>query len=176
VGLVEAAPPRGSFVDPERGILTLRVLGRRRPVRLPAGIKGWVTESMVVGRMVPVAYDEPLLRVSAGASPEPGETTDGRAGSETAGTTEEGLVPVRSPSQGVFYRRPNPESPAYAEEGAEVEEGSVLGLVEVMKVFHRITYGGPGLPARGTVAKILVDDAAEVEFEQTLFLIRPAGD
>ena len=52
--------------------------------------------------------------------------------------------------------------------------GTVLGLVEVMKSFNQIAYGGPGLPERGTVAKVLVQDAAEVTYGQTLFLIRPA--
>ena len=52
--------------------------------------------------------------------------------------------------------------------------GTVLGLVEVMKCFNQITYGGPDLPARGTVAQILAEDAAEVQFGQALFRVKPA--
>ena len=43
-----------------------------------------------------------------------------------------------------------------------------------MKCFNQIAYGGPGLPERGTVAKVLVEDAEEVEHDQVMFLIRPA--
>ena len=50
----------------------------------------------------------------------------------------------------------------------------MLGLVEVMKCFNQIAYGGPGLPERGTVAKILVDDSDEVVHDQVMFLISPA--
>jgi biotin carboxyl carrier protein len=49
----------------------------------------------------------------------------------------------------------------------------VLGLVEIMKCFNQITYGGPGLPERGRVAEILAEDAAEVQFGQVLFRIKP---
>jgi biotin carboxyl carrier protein len=42
-----------------------------------------------------------------------------------------------------------------------------------MKCFNQITYGGPGLPQRGKVAEILADDAAEVQFGQVLFQIKP---
>jgi biotin carboxyl carrier protein len=61
------------------------------------------------------------------------------------------------------------------DEGSEVGTGSVLGLVEIMKCFHQITYGGAGLPERGSVARILVENAAEVELGQELFLVRPLG-
>ena len=46
-------------------------------------------------------------------------------------------------------------------------------MVEVMKCFNQITYGGPGLPESGQVTGILVEDAAEVRFGQPLFRIKP---
>jgi acetyl-CoA carboxylase biotin carboxyl carrier protein len=64
-------------------------------------------------------------------------------------------------------------APPYVEVGAEITTGSVLGLVEIMKCFNQITYGGPGLPQRGRVAEILAEDAAEVRFDQVLFRIKP---
>ena len=80
---------------------------------------------------------------------------------------------MQAPSEGVFYRRPSPDSPPYVEEGARVESGAVLGLVEVMKSFNQITYGGPGLPERARVERVLAEDSVEVQFGQRLFLIRP---
>ncbi len=52
---------------------------------------------------------------------------------------------------------------------------SVLGLVEIMKCFNQITYGGAGLPDRGQVAEILAEDTAEVQFGQVLFRIKPTA-
>jgi acetyl-CoA carboxylase biotin carboxyl carrier protein len=81
---------------------------------------------------------------------------------------------VKSPSEGIFYRRSAPDSPPFVDIGARVSSGTVLGLVEVMKCFNQIAYGGPGLPEHGEVVKILADDAAEVQFGQPLFWVRPA--
>ena len=80
---------------------------------------------------------------------------------------------LRAPSEGIFYRRPAPEAPVYVDLGAQVSTGAVLGLVEVMKCFNQIAYGGPGLPDKGEIVRILADDSAEVEFGQALFWIRP---
>jgi acetyl-CoA carboxylase biotin carboxyl carrier protein len=74
----------------------------------------------------------------------------------------------------MFYRRPRPDEPAYVEVGQVVESGSTLGLVEVMKCFSAITYGGQQLPARAEVAEIRADDGAEVTADQILFVVRPA--
>jgi acetyl-CoA carboxylase biotin carboxyl carrier protein len=45
---------------------------------------------------------------------------------------------IRTPVPGVFYRRPDPDSPPFVEEGDAVEPGTVVGLVEVMKQFHEL--------------------------------------
>ncbi|MAF50370.1 MAG: biotin/lipoyl-containing protein [Rhodospirillales bacterium] len=73
---------------------------------------------------------------------------------------------VKSPTVGTFYRRQEPSAPPFVEEGARVEKGDTLCLIEVMKVFTAITAG-----KSGTVERILVEDGAMVEFDQTLFLI-----
>lgn len=45
---------------------------------------------------------------------------------------------VKSPMPGTFFRRPDPESPYYIEEGDSISAGDTIGLVEVMKSFHEI--------------------------------------
>jgi len=81
---------------------------------------------------------------------------------------EEGeVVEVKAPSAGIFYRRPDPNSPPYVEVGSLVEPGDTLALIEVMKSF------GPVVSeVKGEVIEILVDDETPVEYGQTLFLIR----
>jgi acetyl-CoA carboxylase biotin carboxyl carrier protein len=78
------------------------------------------------------------------------------------------LAPVKAPMVGMFYAQAEPGAPPYVHVGSHVEEDTMLGLIEVMKVFNAIHAG-----VRGVVAEILVQNAQFVEFGQTLFLIRP---
>lgn len=82
---------------------------------------------------------------------------------------------VRSPTEGVFYRRPDPGSPPYVEAGDVVPLGHPLGMVEVMKCFNQVRYEGLGLPARARVVKVLVEDSQEIRHDQVLFLMEPEG-
>lgn len=51
---------------------------------------------------------------------------------------------VRSPLPGVFYRRPAPGEPVYAEVGQDVTADQTIGLVEIMKQFSPVTAGADG--------------------------------
>ena len=82
-----------------------------------------------------------------------------------------GLIPVRSPAVGVFYRRPGPDKPPFAEVGSTVAVGDPVGTIEVMKMFTTVTS-----EVAGTVAEICVEDAVLVEYGQTImYLTAPAG-
>ena len=85
-------------------------------------------------------------------------------------TADADLIPIVAPSEGVFYRRPGPDTPAYVEQGSQVSTGSVLGLVEVMKSFNQITYGGPGLPEQAVVREVRAEEGAEVRAGQVLIV------
>ncbi len=60
---------------------------------------------------------------------------------------------VKSPMPGTFYRRPDPDSDPFVNEGDAVSPGDTVGLVEVMKSFHEIK-----AQEEGTVSKILLED------------------
>jgi biotin carboxyl carrier protein len=170
VGVADGVPDKGVYLNPLEAFLTLRILGRRYTVRLPRNVQGRVVEQLIEDTSTPVDYKQPLLRLGLAES---AQAEAAVAAAADVGADAD-LIPVPTPSEGVFYRRPGPDSPAYVEEGDEVGEGATLGLVEVMKSFNQITYGGPALPERGVVVKILVEDSAEVSHGQPLFLIRPA--
>jgi biotin carboxyl carrier protein len=79
---------------------------------------------------------------------------------------------VSAPTDGVFYRGPSPEAPPFVEVGSRVSKGQPVGLVEVMKTFNQIVYGGPGMPDEGEVLEIRCEDGAEVSAGQVLIVVR----
>ena len=172
VGVLNGVPALGHYANPMEGFATIKVLGHRYTVLLPLGVGGRVAERFIEDTFVPVEYNQPLFRLKQGLdAAEEAAVRGGGGGGEAA--TDQDLIPVPAPSDGIFYRRASPDTPPYVEEGAEVTTGSVLGLVEVMKSFNQIMYGGPGLPERGTVVRIEAEDSAEVKFGAPLFFIKP---
>ncbi|MCK4871462.1 MAG: acetyl-CoA carboxylase biotin carboxyl carrier protein [Phycisphaerales bacterium] len=80
-----------------------------------------------------------------------------------------GLTVVKSPMVGTFYAQSDPESPPYVDIGSEVKPDTVICVVEAMKVFNEIK-----AECSGTVERVFVESGQAVEFEQKLFLVRPA--
>jgi acetyl-CoA carboxylase biotin carboxyl carrier protein len=79
------------------------------------------------------------------------------------------LITIKSPMIGTFYRRAAPDKPLMAEEGTEVSPGKVVCIIEAMKLFNEIES-----EVKGTIVKVLVEDASPVEYDQPLFLVQPA--
>ncbi|MFI5253341.1 MAG: acetyl-CoA carboxylase biotin carboxyl carrier protein [Bacteroidota bacterium] len=75
---------------------------------------------------------------------------------------------VRSPIVGTFYRAPAPDADPYVEIGQVVEKGTILCIIEAMKLMNEIESD-----AGGRIVKILVDNAKPVEYNQPLFIIEP---
>ena len=73
---------------------------------------------------------------------------------------------VPSPIVGTFYRKPSPDAAAFCEVGDVVEAGQVLCLVEAMKLFNEIE-----AEYKCKIVEIVKDDAAPVEYGETLFLV-----
>jgi acetyl-CoA carboxylase biotin carboxyl carrier protein len=175
VGMADGAPKSGVFLNPFDRVITMKVLNVRYVLRLPRDVHGRVTETFIPNSYTPVAYGQPLARLDPRVlQAGPGGAAEAAGAGAAAGQAEDtGLITVEAPSDGIFYRRPSPDSPAYVEVGAAVSSGSIMGLVEIMKCFHQITYGGLDLPEKGEIVKILADDAAEVRFGQALFHVKP---
>jgi acetyl-CoA carboxylase biotin carboxyl carrier protein len=79
------------------------------------------------------------------------------------------LLEIKCPMVGTFYRSPSPDKPPYIKVGDTVSVGQVVCMVEAMKLFNEIES-----EVSGTVVKIMLEDAAPVEYDQVLFLIEPA--
>ena len=91
------------------------------------------------------------------------------ASAPAAAPAADNLITIKSPMIGTFYRRASPDKPLLAEEGTEVSAGKVVCIIEAMKLFNEIES-----EVKGTIVKILVEDASPVEFDQPLFLVQPA--
>lgn len=76
---------------------------------------------------------------------------------------------IKSPMVGTFYRSASPDKPPYIKVGDTVKQGQVVCMIEAMKLFNEIE-----TETEGTIVKILVEDAAPVEYDQVLFLVEPA--
>ena len=70
---------------------------------------------------------------------------------------------VKAQMPGTFYRRPDPDSDIYVEEGDAVSAGDTVGLIEVMKSFHEVR-----AEEDGTVSKFLVENEDAVDAGQDL--------
>lgn len=90
------------------------------------------------------------------------------AGGDSADTSN--LLEVKSPIVGTFYRSPSPDKPVYVSVGDTISEGSVVCIVEAMKLFNEIES-----EVSGKIVKVMVDDASPVEYDQVLFLVDPKG-
>jgi acetyl-CoA carboxylase biotin carboxyl carrier protein len=112
----------------------------------------------VPGRVPPAAMNPALP--AATASP----LSPMAAAAETAG-----LIPVESPMVGTFYRAPAPGAEPYVKEGDLIQKGTVVCIIEAMKLMNEIE-----AEVKGRIARILAENGQPVEFGQRLFLIEPA--
>ena len=70
-------------------------------------------------------------------------------------------ITARTP--GVFYRRPSPDAEPYVGDGAAVNEGDTIGLIEVMKTYREVK-----ADTTGTVSQWFVENEDEVTIGQDL--------
>jgi acetyl-CoA carboxylase biotin carboxyl carrier protein len=97
-----------------------------------------------------------------------GETEGAATAAAAAGTN--GLLDVKSPMVGTFYRAPAPEAPPYVEVGTRVSKGQTLCILEAMKLMNELES-----EVEGVVREVLVENAEPVEYGQVLFRIDPSG-
>jgi acetyl-CoA carboxylase biotin carboxyl carrier protein len=123
---------------------------------------GWTQESLILR--------EPNV-VQAQSAEATGTATPATTEQTVAADSRDGLLEVRAPLPGTFYRAPKPGAPPYVDVGSRVDEDTVVGLIETMKLFNAIHAS-----ARGTVVEFLVDDAQFAQRNGPLLLIEPDDD
>ena len=153
---------QGDLVTPGSDLGELVVLGRASILVVPRSETAAGIALRLPPAVHPVGYGDvlveldPSLQRAAGAS-----TAAVPPAAATAADAALGLV-FPAPTSGRFYGRSAPDRPPFVTEGAQLTAGTTVCLLEVMKTFHRVTYGGPGLPDTARVRRVLVADGADV--------------
>jgi acetyl-CoA carboxylase biotin carboxyl carrier protein len=82
---------------------------------------------------------------------------------------EGGAQDITAPLLGTFYRAPRPGAPPFIEVGSPVEEDSIIGIIEVMKLMNTVRAG-----TRGRVVEIRAQDGKLVEYGEILVRVSKA--
>jgi len=82
--------------------------------------------------------------------------------------SEPGLSDVPCPMLGIFYRAPKPGEPPFVDVGSHVEEDTIIGIIEVMKLMNSVRAG-----VKGEVREILAENGAPIEYGDVLLRVRP---
>jgi acetyl-CoA carboxylase biotin carboxyl carrier protein len=104
----------------------------------------------------------------AGRSPTTSTTSTASTTSTTSTAMRAGLLAVRAPLLGTFYRAPRPGAMPFVEIGSVVDEDTVVGIIETMKLMNSVPAG-----VRGKVMEICVGNAEFAERDAVLMLVAP---
>ena len=81
---------------------------------------------------------------------------------------EENLEYQKAPLVGTFYASSKPEEPPFVKVGDKVSKGQIICIIEAMKIFNEIESDFDGI-----IIEILAEDSNPVEFNQSIFSIKP---
>ena len=92
------------------------------------------------------------------------------AAPKSSAAAADGLIAVRTPLLGTFYRSPKPGSSPFVEVGSYVEKETVVAIVETMKLMNSV-YAG----VCGKVVEICLSDAEFADHDAVLMRVQPEG-
>jgi acetyl-CoA carboxylase biotin carboxyl carrier protein len=82
-------------------------------------------------------------------------------------TVAANIVEIKSPMVGTFYRSPSPEAASFVETGQKIQAGTVLCILEAMKLMNEVKS-----EISGEIVEVLVENGSPIEFGQVLFLVK----
>jgi acetyl-CoA carboxylase biotin carboxyl carrier protein len=87
----------------------------------------------------------------------------------TSSVESNGARTIEAPMLGTFYRAAAPGAEPFVDVGKEVDPGTVVCLIEVMKMMNSIQAG-----VAGTIVEVCAENAQIVQFGEPLFRVDPA--
>lgn len=146
----------------------VRLLEASQFSRMRLNIDGMKIE---LERGTPLPSPPPVESAQPAEAPSPPPAPQAKPARAKRAVPRDGLVEVKSPLLGIYYRSPRPGERPFVEVGSSVEEDTVIGIIEVMKLMNSARAG-----VRGEVVEILVANGESVEHDQPLLLVRPETD
>jgi acetyl-CoA carboxylase biotin carboxyl carrier protein len=86
----------------------------------------------------------------------------------TEAAEAEDLFYIKSPFVGTFYKASSPQSEPFVSAGDVIEKGTVVCIIEAMKLMNEVE-----AEVAGEIVSILVENGQPVEFGERLFAVRP---
>lgn len=115
--------------------------------------------------LLPAREAAPVVEVERAAPAAPQVAAPARPAAPAA---QAGLLEVRAPMLGRFFRAPSPTEPPFVEVGSRVQPDDTVCVIEVMKLFNTVR-----AEVSGTIVEVLVENGAMVEHDAVLFRVRP---
>ena len=159
VGLWRGGPRPGTLVRPGDDIGELEILGVLHRLVAPPHAVGAVVDDGRP-RLAPIAVDHGALLFTLDPEAVAGSMAEA---DRSEASVHAGALVFRTPLSGRFYARPGPDKPPFVKAGDEVASGQTVGLLEVMKTFNRLVYGGEGLPARARIKAVIPQDESDLD-------------
>ena len=124
-----------------------------------------------VVQQIPVAAAPAIAPVAVQSTPVVTAVTEVAAETlvSSSDTDDSKYITIKSPMIGTFYRKPSPDKDPFVNVGDEVSVGTVVCVVEAMKLFNEIES-----EISGKIIKVLVEDMSPIEYDQPLFLVDPS--
>jgi len=127
-----------------------------------------------LSKTAPAQYVQAVQPITSSAPAAASQTTAAQTvtptetvSSEVPTDTDADLFKITSPIVGTFYRSPSPDKDPYVQEGDKVSDGTVVCIVEAMKLMNEIQ-----AEISGEVVKVYVENGQPVEYGQPLFGIK----
>jgi acetyl-CoA carboxylase biotin carboxyl carrier protein len=115
---------------------------------------------------LPVPAAAPVVAPVSVAAPAAASATTAAPTAATAASAPAGPT-INSPMVGTFYRSAAPGEKSFVNIGDQVDENTTVCIIEAMKVMNEIK-----AEARGTIARVLVEDGKPVQYGQPLFELK----
>jgi acetyl-CoA carboxylase biotin carboxyl carrier protein len=109
---------------------------------------GWTQSTQVLSAPERLA----TTAMSHRGAPDHGDVTLPSSRTAAGEGGDAGLVAVRAPLPGTFYRAPRPGAAPFVEVGSRVGADTVIGIVETMKLMNSVPAGVAGVVAEFCVA------------------------
>lgn len=122
-----------------------------------------MSPQMIAAPAAPLVQAPPPAMISPAITQQSSQATE-----DSSAADSKKYLEIKSPMVGTFYRSPGPDKPQFVKVGDPVESGTTVCIIEAMKLFNEIES-----EIKGTIVKILVEDASPVEYDQVLFLVEP---